>query len=655
MAANHKFAKALVEYLEDGKLRPALVTREQGDQLVLLGPNGREHPVARELVLLSHPELKATRENLTQMLEALKAERERLAGELDLNLLWEVVHEQARGFTAGEMAELFFGAATASATSVMLEALFNDRLYFVRRHMQFVPRSAEQVERLRVQYERIRLRSEGGRKTRELVRAILESGVQPPADQSGPLAAELRRYLENPFTRNSEITAMLEAAVPDIGPAEAAYEVLERLGQAPPGPRFVLIGGIRSRFSNEIKEEADAVRAPARPDSDDIAAVTIDDDDTLEIDDALSCESLPDGGIRARIHIALVSDFVAKDGAMDKEAAARAATVYLPQTTVRMLPDAIACDRASLIAGHWRHVLTTDVQVSEHGDLVACTMYPARIRVAARLTYERTDEYLRGSEVNSTAPEAVMLRQLDQAARSLRERRRAAGALLMQRREIKLRVVDGQVELKIIDNSSPSRQLVAEFMVLSNYAAARFAAQNRVPIIYRVQPGSGGESGNQRPRLSLYPEFHAGVGLDYYAQLSSPIRRYMDLVLQRQLIGALSKNGQPPYQAEELLEVLANSENAEVDGRELERRAKRYWTLRHLRAHALQRPLEAIVLRDGASAELDAYAVRGTLHGAPNIASLTHVMVRIARIEPARGLLTFDYLGGMPTMAEGIG
>src|SRR6185437_7829164 len=201
------------------------------------------------------------------------------------------------------------------------------------------------------------------------------------------------------------------------------------------------------------------------------------------------------------------------------------------------------------------------------------------------------------------------------AALRLRERRRAAGALLVHRREPKIKVsADGEIELTLIDSMSASRQLVAELMVLSNYAAARWAADHRVPIIYRVQPTIGGDFAAQRPRLSLHPEFHAGVGLDYYAQVSSPIRRYMDLVLQRQLLAALAEPPSVAYQADELLKLLANAEAADAEGKELERRAKRYWTLRYLERHATGRPLNAVALRDGASAELDAYAVRGTLH-----------------------------------------
>ena len=651
MDSSPKYLGTLIEFLDEGRLKPGLVVHEQANHVTVAEAGGSERSVARDLIMVRHPEQKVTRENLAAAVATLEAEQAQLAAELDLNLLWEVVREQGRNFSAEELAELFFGRRSAGATAVMLEALFNDRLYFIRRRLEFVARSSEQVERLRIQYDRVRLRSESSRNTRNLIRGVLEDRLVPPPDEAAPLIAELRRYLDNPFTRNRDLTAMIEAAVTEITPPEAAYEILERLGAAPPGPRFVIIGGVRTGFSEAALAEAGRIVAPVREASDDVGAVTIDDDDTVEVDDALSCETLPDGGLRVRIHIALVADFVPQRGPMDREAAARATTVYLPEATIRMLPDRIACDAASLIAGEERHVLTTDVRLSAMGDITSYSIYPSRIRVAARLSYDDCDALL-ASEAGTA--EALALRGMHDAALKLRDRRRAAGALLIYRREPKIKVRDdGEIELTLIDTMSPSRQLVAELMVLSNYTAARWAADNRVPIIYRVQPIVGGDYAAQRPRLSLHPEFHAGVGLDYYAQASSPIRRYMDLVLQRQLLTALAQPPSVAYQTDELLTVLANAEAAEAEGKELERRAKRYWILRYLERTAIGRPLEATAFRDGASAELDAYAVRGALRGAPNLASQSRIMVRIARVEPLHGWLGLDYLSTAPQILEG--
>ena len=411
-------------------------------------------------------------------------------------------------------------------------------------------------------------------------------------------------------------------------------------------PRFAFIAGLKDEFSDAVmKEASEAVPGP-RAISDGGFAVTVDDDDTVEVDDALSCEALADGGMRVRVHIALVADFVAKGGAMDQEAAARATTVYLPETTIRMLPDPISCRAASLIAGEDRPVMTTDVRLSADGELVEASIYPARIPIMRRLDYDQVDRIL---ESGTHADEAAgTVSRLNAAATQLRERRRTAGAVLVQRREAKVRVRGDEIEITVLDNASPGRTLVAEFMVLSNFVAARYAAMNRIPIIYRVQPQLGGDLASQRPRLSLHPEYHAGIGLDFYAQLSSPIRRYADLVLQRQLLGALKNRDRetpPIYTVDELLTVLAGAENAEASGRDLERRAKRYWILRYLERHAQDGPILAYVAREGQSAELADFAVRGTLHGAPTLPNQMPIMVQVSRVDPLRGWLAFDFVG----------
>jgi exoribonuclease-2 len=224
--------------------------------------------------------------------------------------------------------------------------------------------------------------------------------------------------------------------------------------------------------------------------------------------------------------------------------------------------------------------------------------------------------------------------------------------MLIQRREAKVRVQNGEVEIRVLDSASPGRTLVAEFMVMSNFVGARYAAENRIPIIYRVQPQTGGDFAMQRPHLSLHPAYHAGIGLDFYAQVSSPIRRYADLVLQRQLLSALSDGGSSMYTVEELMAVLAGAENSESSGRELERRAKRYWILRYLEHHANDAPLAAYAWRDGQTAELIDFTVRGTLHGAPNLPEQTPILVKVSRVDPLRGWLAFDFVGPAEQLAN---
>jgi exoribonuclease II len=644
---NTKTSGRLVEVLDQGRLRPGLIVREQGDRVAVLGADGREKLISRDLILVRYAGRSVDTGSLAATLAELEAERSRMAGELDLKLLWEVVRDQGGTYNAEELAELYFGQRSAIGTTVVLDALLNDRLYFIRRHLEFVPNPEDRVERIRVQQERIRLRSDENRRIQALIREALLDSNPPGPEKSGPLIEQLRKYLDNPSTRSNEMGALLTAAAPDLAPAEIAYEVLDRLGVRLPSPRYVTIGGIRTQFNPAAIEEAQRAEPPAHPRVPGVApSVSIDDEETVEIDDALGCEPLPDGGLRAWIHIALVADWVARSGPMDREAALRSATVYLPEATVRMLPERISCERASLIAGHDRSVLTTEVRLRADGSVSDYRIYPSTIAVSSRLTYSEADALIAGCG-SQEAPGAPSLKLLHEMALRLREWRRRAGALLIRRRESKVRVHHDSIELSVIEGDSPSRLMVAEYMILSNHLAAQFCASNAVPIIYRVQPGSGGDPAGQHPRLSLFPGLHAGIGLEFYAQLSSPIRRYADLVLQRQLVAFLARSGQPLYQTEELLSVLANAEAADSELRELEQRSKRYWSLRYLERLG-EKLLPATVVREGASAELADYAVRGTLRGAPNLSNDSKIMVRIASLDPLRGWLAMEYAGPAP-------
>src|SRR6202790_4815471 len=228
VSSSVKYSGTIIEYLDQGRLKAALVTREQERHLAVIDSAGHERLVPRDLVLMRHPERSADRENVAEALKELEHERAELAAELDLELLWQVAQEQSRSFSAVELADLFFGRKSNAAASVMLEALLNDRTYFVRRHMDFLPGTPEQVERLRIQNDRIRARSDDYRKIQKHLRDVLNGAVKPPADEAAALVEELSRYLKNPFTRSRDMTQMLTQAAPAVDSAEAAFEILAR-------------------------------------------------------------------------------------------------------------------------------------------------------------------------------------------------------------------------------------------------------------------------------------------------------------------------------------------------------------------------------------------------------------------------------------------
>jgi exoribonuclease-2 len=142
----------------------------------------------------------------------------------------------------------------------------------------------------------------------------------------------------------------------------------------------------------------------------------------------------------------------------------------------------------------------------------------------------------------------------------------------------------------------------------------------------------------KRSRLSLSPGSHSGLGLTAYTQISSPIRRYADLVTQRQFTAVLS--GQPvPYAPEELLKILNTCEAAEQEIRTLEDRSTHYWLLCFLERQKRDQQLPAIVLDAKGNVELEEFYLRGKV--ATKSEPGTQVQVRIESIDPAKGELKF--------------
>jgi exoribonuclease II len=277
--------------------------------------------------------------------------------------------------------------------------------------------------------------------------------------------------------------------------------------------------------------------------------------------------------------------------------------------------------------------------------------------VKRRLSYTEADEMLQSPTPDDLAGQLRCL--LDVTSR-LTERRIEQGAIIIRRPELKIRVSGDQIAIKVIDQNSPSRVLISELMILANQLAAQHALRQGVPVIFRTQDpplsdpglyGGGTEydpiavgkilKGMKRSRLSLYPQPHAGLGLDAYTQLTSPIRRFADVVIQRQMAGHLA--GQPmPYEREELLGVLSTAESAERDMRAIERQATRFWVLQYLSRVEAGREFPAIIvdqLRGGYIVELSDFLVQGFLSAGTKHEIGDCVRITIDKVDPKRNVL----------------
>ena len=352
-----------------------------------------------------------------------------------------------------------------------------------------------------------------------------------------------------------------------------------------------------SGFSADLLAEADrllaAVDQPqpgdeSRVDRCGLHTVTIDDDDTRDIDDALSLQRLEGGGRRLWIHVADPGRLISPGSPLDLEARRRGSSLYLAGGILPMFPEVLSNGPFSLRQRLRSAAWSLWVELAEDGSVAASGLERTWIQPAYRLSYADADDL-----IDLAPPEDPDLAELDQLLQRRRQWRVARGALLMDLPEGRIRCRDGEPCLEITE-PSPSRALVAEAMILAGAVAAEFGVQNGLALPFRIQmPAELPPAAElnalpdgavrfaaikrclSRGVMGTTPAAHFSLGLSAYVQATSPIRRYGDLVVQRQIGAALS--GTPPLSADQLEEQLQTFEAAVREGIGISREDQRHW------------------------------------------------------------------------------
>jgi exoribonuclease-2 len=637
----------IIEFLDAEELRVAYVRKQDRDRLHLIDPRGRNLTVNGDRVIVIH---RAVAEGefpaLARQISEKVAVRQ---SEVDVELLWQSLGGKQRELEPAELAELFFAETTPEAASAVFRALSKDNLFFKRKGSQFLPRTEEQISTEITRRQRQREREEFHERATHVVNQLLKKDGSIP-DDAQPIVDRIQNWLR--YRTGDEIGALLEEKVGAAKARDAAYDILLRSGRIDSSiDRSLVTAGINPDFAPSLIEAAAALvpysHFDSRLDYQAADAFTIDDEDTLEIDDALTIRR-EGNEIVVGIHIADVSTFVVKGDALDAEAYHRSSTIYLPSTSVRMFPERLSTDLASLRAGVPRPAFTVEVRFDDQGNRMGYRIALSTINVRKRLSYNEADLMIESDE---------SLQTLLQIAKQLQDARSSRGAITFRRPELKVRVHGDDIEVAKINPNAPSRVLVSEMMILANGLSADFASVNNIPVIYRTQEPREALAIDETPavealaferlrktfkrsRLSLTPGLHSGLGLTAYTQASSPIRRYADLVTQRQFTAMLT--GAPmPYTREELLRILANAETTEQEIRGIEDRSTNYWLLKYLEKYRREEVLQAIVLDPKGNIELEDFYLRSKVSNGGKQEPGETVQVRIDTIDPAKGDIRF--------------
>jgi len=600
-----------IEYIEQGKIHCALCLQDKGSRLHLLTPTNREInlPVKRALLISrSGVDPSLSRETLLESLKQTQETRERLQASIDVRELWELVRDESETFAHEYLTQIVFGeSVTDDHVAALLRALFDNHLYFKLSDGRFRPLSEEQVEQTLLQRIQEAQREEWLQGASGWLRSLWQ-GEQPQDPPQRQQVIDLLAQLVLHGSESPDLKLGKELlSRSGIQNIRNIRTMLVRLGVWDEDENLdILRMGVETDFGHAAQAEAIRLTDPrvtleGREDLRRLEVVTIDGPLTQDFDDALSLEHTEDG-LELGIHISDVASVIPPNSILDREAALRASSLYLPRTQASMIPLALSQDALSLREGHDRQAISLLARFHKDGHLTGYRFTPSLIHIRHRMTYEEADDV-----VNHKTPFIEMFR----LCQTLRQARMNQGALDLSLPELHFRFNgDAPVAVELLDQNTPSRRIVSEFMILYNHLVALFCKENQIPILYRTQAEPSERLEFDRDKYLFYvfqqrrklspllidtePKPHSGLGLEAYTQSTSPIRRYLDLVVQRQMRDVLMGTD-PSLNGEKLEEIRLGIEPVLKGLETIKRNRLRYWSLKLL-SHHMGQTYKAVVL-----------------------------------------------------------
>lgn len=615
----------VVEYMDGNAAQIALVLEEQSGKLRLLLPGRREVKMtaARLLPWAGPVHALAGREAAIAVLERHRTQRENTAAAIDVMEVWHIAQGEVSHATAQWFAELCVDTPDADTVAAYGRALLACKSHykFHAPHFEIYPADvvAQRLAEQEATRQREALISGGAAFFRMLFEVETKKRALPPPDDPLWPAPEilvrlermvLARIADPECSEDDILWRTLVKGLPDLthmplhlasawGLVPAHHNFWLNRADYSPGDTWAAAFEYQTRA---LIKSGHGAELPFL----DMPFVSIDGASTRDVDDAFYVESLPAGVYRLYLVLACPALDWPFDSPLDKAVARRATSIYLPETTHHMMPEVLGADIYSLCAGLLRPALCCVCEVDNNGALLSFVASIVSVRLAANLVYEDCEAMLEGAAKHTAAaPYAAQLALGEELALTLQRSRIAAGAVIMDRPDPKIIVetdntagADMRVTLKESPPAPRAQQLVAEFMILISTACAQYAQEKGIALLHRTQDvaipkeyAGVWTAPHDIARiiralapscLEVQPRNHAGLGVLGYSPITSPLRRYADLLNESQIVSYI-RTGSARLHEDSLKALLpALSARLEAAG-QVQRFRPRYWKLFYVR------------------------------------------------------------------------
>ncbi len=534
----------------------------------------------------------------------------------NLEIAWELLIEEKRTFTPEEMANFLFSACSPVICYATYRLLSDDKIYFKKKGDSYEARSPGQVEEIKHQIEIENQRQQDKKFFLNNIHRKIAGEEIIWTEKDCSKLELLEKFVLQPDQNHRNAQDLLKELGQIISP-NAAFDFLVSIGWWSPNENLFLK---RSSYPiNFPKKVLDMVsfslqNLPFNTDNErmdltHLKVYTIDDDSTEEIDDGLSVEVLENNIVKLWIHIADPTHLVKPGDELDLEARKRSTTLYLPTGIISMFPAELATGPMSLRQGQICPSLSFGVILNEHGAVLDYSIHTSIIKPTYRLSYNDVNEIL---QLGIVAESELAI--LAKAAKQRYCWRKSQGSITIKMPEASIKVISEDEIIIDLLETSVSRQLVAEMMILAGEVAGNYCQKNSIPVPFRGQPQPDLPSEEEllllpagpvrscalrrcmpKGEIATIPNRHSSLGLNYYTQVTSPIRRYTDLLTHFQIKAHL--HNQPlPFTLDVMQNILYGVTLSAQEASFLERQTNRYWGLEFLRRNADQM-WQGLVLR----------------------------------------------------------